>query len=81
MALRFLADFVTVKEEWDVYFSNGRVDQVGGGWRGILYANLALVDPEAAYRFFAQDNFDYGWIDGGASRTWCLTYTAALGGA
>jgi endo-1,3(4)-beta-glucanase len=37
-----------VKEEWETYFSNGRINQVGGGWRGILYANLALADPKKA---------------------------------
>lgn len=69
-----------VQEEWDEYFSDGRCDRVGGGWRGILYANLALVDPQKAYQFFSQPNFDMGWIDGGASRTWYLAYCAALGG-
>ena len=64
-----------------MYFSNGRADQVQGGWRGILYANLALVDPKTAYRFFAQEHFDYSWLDGGASRTWYLAFCAALGGA
>lgn len=57
-----------VKEEWETYFSRGRVDEVGGGWRGILYANLGLIDPKAAFRFFNQPNFDPGWLDGGASR-------------
>lgn len=69
-----------VKEEWETYFSNVRVDQVGGGWRGILYANLALIDPGTAYSFFNQEHFDWGWLDGGASRTWYLAYCAALGG-
>ena len=69
-----------VKEEWETYFSKGRVDQVGGGWRGILYANLALIDPCTAYNFFNQPNFDWGWLDGGASRTWYLAYCAVLGG-
>lgn len=70
----------SVKEEWEAYFSNGRVDQVGGGWRGILYANLALIDPCTAYNFFCQQNFDWRWLDGGASTTWYLAYCAALGG-
>jgi endo-1,3(4)-beta-glucanase len=69
-----------VQEEWDTYFSNGRVDQAIGGWRGILYANLALVQPRRAWQFFAQQNFDWGWLDGGASRTWYLAWCAALGG-
>ncbi|KAF2625074.1 glycoside hydrolase family 81 protein [Macroventuria anomochaeta] len=69
-------DFVT--EEWNTFFSNGRVDQVAGSWRGILYANLALIDPETSYNYFADPNFDYGSLDGGASRTWYLAYSASM---
>ncbi|KZF24885.1 glycoside hydrolase family 81 protein [Xylona heveae TC161] len=65
-----------VSEEWATYFNNGRVDQVAGGWRGILYANLAIIDPVTSYNFFAQSNFDASWLDGGASRTWYLAYSA-----
>jgi endo-1,3(4)-beta-glucanase len=67
-----------VQEEWDTYFSNGRADKVSGGWKGILHANLALVDPQSSYNFFADPNFDYGMLDGGASRTWYLAYAASL---
>ena len=70
-----------VSEEWARFFDNGRVDQVAGGWRGILYANYAIINPRAAYNFFAQANFDYSWIDGGASRTWYLAFAAGLGGS
>ncbi|KAH7410427.1 endo-1,3(4)-beta-glucanase 1 precursor [Phaeosphaeria sp. MPI-PUGE-AT-0046c] len=66
-----------VKEEWDRYFDDGRVDEVQGGWKAILYANYALINPQAAYDFFADPNFDTQ-LDGGASRTWYLAYTAAL---
>ena len=66
-----------VKEEWDTYFSSGRVDQIQGGWKAILYANYALINPQAAYEFFADPNFNTQ-LDGGASRTWYLAYTAAL---
>ena len=48
---------------------------------GILYANLANVNPTAAWNFFSQSNFDATWIDGGASQTWYLTLSAMLGGA
>lgn len=70
-----------VREEWDSYFNaatNGStpVDTVQGGWRGILYANLAIVDPKKAWEFFAQKNFEEGWLDGGASRGWYLAYAA-----
>ncbi|KAF4287044.1 hypothetical protein KXV63_001214 [Aspergillus fumigatus] len=73
-----------VKEEWDAMFaSNGPdpAENVVGGWKGVLYANLALVDPAASWNFFTQPNFDYSWIDGGASRTWYLAYAAGLGAA
>ncbi|OLN85332.1 putative endo-1,3(4)-beta-glucanase-like protein 2 [Colletotrichum chlorophyti] len=65
-----------VREEWDVYFSGGRVDGIAGGWRGIIYGNLATIDGRAAWNFFSNPNFDPGWIDGGASLTWYLAYAA-----
>lgn len=64
-----------VGEEWEVYFSNGKAD-VEGGWRGVLYANLAIVNPQASWDFFAQDGFNANWLDGGASRTWYLALAA-----
>ena len=70
-----------VREEWDALFTEGRAN-VEGGWRGILYANLALIDPRASYSFFRDgiDGFwDERWIDGGASRTWYLVWAAAWG--
>ncbi|KAJ4303275.1 endo-1,3-beta glucanase [Kalmusia sp. IMI 367209] len=69
-----------VQEEWDTYFSDGRVDQIEGGWKGILYANLILIDPFAALEFFSDPNFDMGLLDGGASRTFYLAYAAAMAG-
>lgn len=73
------AEFVT--EEWDQYFSSGRVDSVAGGWRGILYGNLATIDPETAYSFFNQSNFDTSLLDGGASLTWYLAFAAGKFGS
>lgn len=73
-----------VTEEWETFFANGATaaaQNVLGGWKGILFGNLAIINPQAAYNFFSQDNFDPSWIDGGASLTWYLTYTALLGGA
>jgi endo-1,3(4)-beta-glucanase len=70
-----------VREEWDTFFTEGRAN-VEGGWRGILYANLALIDARASYSFFRDgiDGFgDERWIDGGASRTWYLVWAAAWG--
>lgn len=68
-----------IEEEWAAYFSESAFNPastVNGGWRGILYGNLACIDPRAAWNFFSQQQFDPSWIDGGASRTWYLAYAA-----
>ena len=68
-----------VREEWDALFADHAKHPaygVGGGWRGLLYANLAIIDPKRSYEFFAQKNFDPGWLDGGATRAWYLAYAA-----
>ncbi|RNJ61017.1 hypothetical protein D7B24_003428 [Verticillium nonalfalfae] len=65
-----------VQEEWDVYFSNGRAQDIQGGWKGIIFGNLATLNPKAAWDFFNSTNFDPSWIDGGASLTWYLAYSA-----
>ncbi|KAK5677117.1 endo-1,3-beta glucanase [Elasticomyces elasticus] len=75
-----------VEEEWDAYFGpNGikPVEQVSGGWRGILMANLATIDPVTSYNFFsnAAGDFTSDYLDGGASQTWYLAWSAALGGS
>ncbi|KAG7124189.1 endo-1 like protein [Verticillium longisporum] len=69
-----------VQEEWDVYFSNGRAQDIQGGWKGIIFGNLATLNPKAAWDFFNSTDFDPSWIDGGASLTWYLAYSAVLGG-
>ncbi|KAJ4360635.1 endo-1,3-beta glucanase [Didymosphaeria variabile] len=56
---------------------------VDGGWRGILFSNLALADPKTAYSFFRDGVggvWDERWVDGGATRSWCLVWCASLGG-
>lgn len=65
-----------VQQEWATYFDNGRADNVQGGWKGILYGNLATVDPKSAWAFFSAENFDPAWLDGGASLTWYQAYAA-----
>jgi len=73
-----------VEEEWLQYFADGAVSaasNVQGGWKGILFGNLAIINPQAAYNFFSQADFDWGWLDGGASLTWYLAYAAGLGGS
>jgi endo-1,3(4)-beta-glucanase len=70
-----------VTQEWDAMFAENAVDpaqNVVGGWKGLLYANLAIINAAASLNFFNQSNFDYGWIDGGASRTWYLAYAAGM---
>ncbi|KAJ4350886.1 endo-1,3-beta glucanase [Ascochyta clinopodiicola] len=79
----FLRPRAFVREEWDALFSHGRAldDDVEGGWRGVLHANLALADPKASFRFFRDGVggfWDERWIDGGASRTWYLVWAAGL---
>ncbi|KAG9256533.1 endo-1,3(4)-beta-glucanase [Emericellopsis atlantica] len=70
-----------IREEWDAFFSNGRVDRFDNPWKGIAYAQYALVNPQTAWSFFASGSFQDRWIDGGASRSWYMAYAAALGGA
>ncbi|KAK4948609.1 endo-1,3-beta glucanase [Elasticomyces elasticus] len=73
-----------VAEEWTTYFADGAVrdaTNITGGWKGIVYANFANINPTAAYDFFTQDDFDMSWIDGGASLTWYIALSAVLGGA
>lgn len=56
---------------------------VDGGWRGILFANLAIVDAKTAYGFFKDGVggvWDERWIDVGATRSWYLVWCASLGG-
>lgn len=68
-----------VQEEWEAMFASQAADpaeKVQGGWKGVLYANLAIINPEASWNFFAQSDFNYTWIDQGASRTWYLAYAA-----
>lgn len=70
-----------ISEEWSAFFGPGAfnpANTVEGGWRGVLYGNLACVDPGTAWGFFSgqEGGFDGGWIDGGASRTWYLGVSA-----
>lgn len=69
-----------VSQEWARYFSNGYLETVEGGWKGVLMANLALIDPERSFEFFSDSDFDWSWLDDGSSRTWYLAYAAGMGG-
>lgn len=75
-----------VQQEWDAYFGSSGirpVDEVTGGWKGILMANLAIVDPTTSYNYFSNSTGDFSLadLDGGASQTWYLAWSAALGGS
>jgi endo-1,3(4)-beta-glucanase len=72
--------FVRVKEfvnqEWDSFFSNGRAENIGNAWKSILFGNYATVAPEKAWEVFSATNFEPQWLDGGASLTWLMAYSA-----
>lgn len=71
---------VFVQQEWGTWFDGGRAEMVQGGWKGVLFANLALWDPVRAWNFFTGSEWDAGSLDNGASLTWYLAWAAALGG-
>jgi len=70
-----------VQQEWDAYGLSTYTPTVQGGWQGVLMANLAIIDPETSYNFFSNvsGTFNLGLLDGGASQTWYLAWSAALG--
>lgn len=56
-------------------------NSAAGGWRGILMANAAAVDPVASLEFFekgVEGEWEEKWIDGGASRCWYLVWASAM---
>ncbi|KZW02924.1 glycoside hydrolase [Exidia glandulosa HHB12029] len=68
------------EEEWETWFSGGRADAVQGGWRGVLYGSMIAWNPRRAAWWWFQDNFDWGWLDGGMSLAYCRALAAeALG--
>ncbi|SMR50158.1 unnamed protein product [Zymoseptoria tritici ST99CH_3D1] len=69
-----------VQEEWDAYFAN-TINTIQSGWRGLLMANFAIVNPSASFNFFSDPNLNPDFLDGGASQTWYLAWSAALGGS
>lgn len=72
-----------VQEEWDIFFKVGGaepVNNVPNFWRGVIMANLALIDPKSSWDFFAGPDWNDAWLDNGQSRTWSLAMAAGLGG-
>ncbi|RPB16446.1 glycoside hydrolase [Morchella conica CCBAS932] len=74
-ASAYYRDAQFCREEWDQWFSN-RTAGINDGWKGILYANVALFQPQSSWLFFAQEGFKNEWLDGGASRSWYLAQAA-----
>jgi endo-1,3(4)-beta-glucanase len=68
-----------VAEEWAAKLA-AIIDSVDSGWRGILMANLAISDPVSAWNFFTSSQFTNAWLDGGASLSWYLAFTAGMAG-
>lgn len=65
-----------VMQEWHDTFSDGRADRAQGGWRGVLFGNLATASPKTAFEWFTRPDFQGNMLDQGASRTWYLCYAA-----
>lgn len=65
-----------VKEEWDTFFSDGRIDDIRNAWKGIIMGSYATVEPQKAWEFFSAKDFDPMYLDGGASLTWFMAYAA-----
>ena len=72
----FIRDPSFVTAEWNAKLA-GVIGSVNSGWKGILMANLAISDPQTAWNFFTT-GFQSSWLDGGASLTWYLTFTAGI---
>ncbi|CAK7916886.1 glucan endo-1,3-beta-D-glucosidase 2 [[Candida] anglica] len=68
-----------VQEEWQQKLE-GIIDQIPDGWKGILILNVALFNPEYAWKWFSRDDWNDAQIDNGMSRTWSLAYISAVGG-
>ncbi|EEB05645.1 endo-1,3-beta-glucanase Eng1 [Schizosaccharomyces japonicus yFS275] len=75
----FIRQPAFVAKEWESLLASA-IDSVTDGWRGILYANLAIANPTAAYSFFSQENFDTAYLDGGSCLSWYIAYAAGLSG-
>ena len=65
-----------VREEWDTFFSDGRLDDINNAWKGIIMGNYATAEPKKAWEFFSAKDFDPMYLDGGASLTWFMAYAA-----
>ncbi|TQV98170.1 endo-1,3-beta-glucanase Engl1 [Cordyceps javanica] len=69
-----------VEEEWEAFFSKGRLESIDSGWKSILLGSYATIAPKEVFEVLSDKKFDSKWLDGGISLTWLLAYSAALGG-
>ncbi|EPY51948.1 endo-1,3-beta-glucanase Eng2 [Schizosaccharomyces cryophilus OY26] len=67
-----------VKSSWDAKIAP-TIKNVLNGWTGVLYSNLAITDPTAAWKEFSSSDFKDSYIDNGASKTWYLALAAGMG--
>lgn len=68
-----------VREEWDAMFAPhaaSPASAIASGWKGVLYANLAIADARASWDFFANPAFRKDALDEGATRSWYLAFAA-----
>jgi endo-1,3(4)-beta-glucanase len=73
-----------VREEYERWFATGaKIEDGGKPWQALVMADLAVGNPKASWRYFADSKFEVGWLysDLGPSLAWYLWYAAALGGA
>ncbi|KAF8416323.1 endo-1,3-beta-glucanase Engl1 [Terfezia claveryi] len=63
------------RQEWMSTFDK-KTGSIDSGWKGVLYANVALFEPKESWKFFAQSGFQDKWLDDGATRTWYLVMAA-----
>lgn len=76
----FLRTPTFVQQEWNQLLGNV-APTLNSGWAGVLRLNQALFDPQTAYNYFSDSNFKTSNLDGGASLTWCLAFSAGVGGS
>ncbi|QPG73807.1 hypothetical protein FOA43_001121 [Brettanomyces nanus] len=67
-----------VREEWDQQHLGELVNQIDSGWKGLLWLNKAIIDPQGAWNFFSDNGFQDRWLDNGMSRTWSLAYCSGM---
>lgn len=65
-----------VTQEWEAFFSKGRMEEIDNNWRSILLGNYATIAPKEAFEALSSKTFEESWLDGGISLTWLLAYSA-----